>query len=89
MARAAKAEVSPIRDAFRMTNVERPDILLFAEDGYHQTAYGSYLKSCVNYLVIFGESFGENPSDCGLDPKKAAALRGIAEAVVFEDKFYR
>lgn len=89
MARAAKAEVSPIRDAFRMTNVERPDILLFAEDGYHQTAYGSYLKSCVNYLVIFGESFGENPSDCGLDPKKAAALRGIAEAVVFGDKFYR
>lgn len=89
MARAAKAEVSPIRDAFRMTNVERPDILLFAEDGYHQTAYGSYLKSCVNYLVIFGEAFGENPSDCGLDSKKAAALRGIAEAVVFGDKFYR
>lgn len=89
MARAAQADVSPIRDAFRMANVERPDILLFAEDGYHQTAYGSYLKSCVNYLVIFGGPFGENPSDCGLDPKKAAALRDIAEAVVFGDKFHQ
>lgn len=89
MARAADADVSPIRDAFRMANIERPDILLFADDGYHQSIYGSYLKSCVNYLVLFGEPFGENPSDCGVDPKKAAALRNIAETVVFGDKFYR
>lgn len=89
MARAAKADVSPIRDAFRLANIERPDILLFADDGYHQSIYGSYLKSCVNYLVLFGEPFGENPSDCGIDPKKAAALRNIAETVVFGDKFYR
>ena len=89
MARAAKADVSPIRDAFRLANIERPDILLFADDGYHQSIYGSYLKSCVNYLVLFGEPFGENPSDCGIDPKKAAALRNIAETVVFGDKFSR
>ena len=89
MARAAKADVSPIRDAFRLANIERPDILLFADDGYHQSIYGSYLKSCVNYLVLFGEPFGDDPSDCGIDPKKAAALRNIAETVVFGDKFSR
>lgn len=89
MARAADADVSPIRDAFRMANIERPDILLFADDGYHQSEYGSYLKSCVNYLVLFGEPFGENPSDCGLDPKKTEPLRKIAETVVLGKKFCR
>jgi hypothetical protein len=89
VAKATKADVSPIKDAFRMANIERPDILLFAEDGYHQSVYGSYLKSCVNYLVLFGEPFGKKPSDCGLDPKRAAALRAIAETVVLGEKFGR
>ena len=87
LAQAAKADVSPIRDAFRLANIERPDILLFADDGYHPSVYGSYLKSCVNYLVLFKEPFGENPSDCGIDPKKAAALRSIAATVVLGEKF--
>ena len=86
MAKAAKAEVSPIRDAFRMANIERPDILLFVADGYHPSVYGSYLKSCVNYLTLFGEPFGENPSDCGLEAAKAAALRDIAEKIVLKKK---
>lgn len=89
LAKAAKADVSPIRDAFRMANIECPDILLFAPDGYHQSEYGSYLKSCVNYLTLFGEPFGENPSDCGLDPEKADALRNVAESVVLGEKFCR
>jgi hypothetical protein len=84
MAKAAKAEVSPIREAFRIANMERPDILMFAPDGYHQSPYGSYLKSCVNYLLIYGEKFGDSPSDCGLNAKKAAALRSIAEQVVLQ-----
>lgn len=86
MAKAAKAEVSPIRDAFRMANIERPDILLFVADGYHPSVYGSYLKSCVNYLTLFGEPFGEHPSDCGLEAAKAAALRDIAEKIVLKKK---
>lgn len=89
MSKAARADVSPIRDAFRMANIEHPDILLFADDGYHPSEYGSYLKSSVNYLVLFGEPFGDNPSDCGLDPKKTSALRRVAEAVVFGKKFCR
>ena len=86
LAKAAKADVSPIRDAFRMANIERPDILLVAADGYHQSVYGSYLKSCVNYLTLFGEPFGLDPSDCGLEEDKAAALRDIAEKIVLKKK---
>ena len=60
--------------------------LLYSPDGYHQSPYGSYLKSCVNYLLLFGEPFGENTSDCGLEKERAAALRNIAEIIVLNKK---
>lgn len=78
------AEVSPIGKAFRLCREEHPDIMLYHTDGHHQSEYGSYLKSCINYLMIFGEPFGDNPSDCGLDGKKAAVLRRVAEKIVLE-----
>lgn len=83
MAKAADIDdVSPIGQAFKYAREEHPDILLYSADGYHQTQYGSYLKSCVNYLLLFGEPFGESPADCGLEPKKTAVLRSIAEKIV-------
>ena len=75
-------EISPIRDAFRLAALECPDIMLFSSDSYHQSPYGSYLKSCVNYLLLFGEPFAGEAADCGLDPNKTAALRNIAEKCV-------
>jgi hypothetical protein len=84
MAKAADADVSPIRDAFRIANMERPDIMMFSKDGYHQSPYGSYLKSCVNYLMLYGERFTGSPADCGLEADKADALRNIAESVVLK-----
>lgn len=78
------AEVSPIADAFRIVRAERPDINLYHTDRHHQSVYGSYLKSCVNYLVIYGEPFGESPADCLLDQDITAYLRTIAERVVLE-----
>ena len=36
----------------------------------------------MNYLVLFGERFGSDPADCGLDATKAAYLRSVAEQVV-------
>lgn len=83
MAKAVgKADVSPIGEAFKYCREEHPDIMLYHTDGHHQSIYGSYLKSCVNYLMIFGEPFGENPSDCGLDEKKTEILRSVAEKIV-------
>jgi hypothetical protein len=45
---------------------------------------GSYLKSCVNYLVLFGEPFGDNPADCLQDKETAQYLRDVAERVVLK-----
>ena len=76
------AEVSPIGQAFRIVRAERPDINLYHTDRHHQSVLGSYLKSCVNYLVLYGQPFGDSVSDCLLDPETAAYLRSVAERVV-------
>ena len=83
MAKAVgNAEVSPIAEAFAIVRKERPDINLYHTDNHHQSLYGSYLKSCVNYLVMFGEPFGESPSDYLVEPEIAAYLRSVAEKTV-------
>lgn len=76
------AEVSPIAEAFAIVRKERPDINLYHTDNHHQSLYGSYLKSCVNYLVMFGEPFGDSPSDYLVEPEIAAYLRSVAERTV-------
>ena len=76
------AEVSPIGQAFRIVRAERPDINLYHTDKHHQSVLGSYLKSCVNYLVLYDQPFGDSVSDCLLDPETAAYLRSVAERVV-------
>ena len=76
------AQVSRIEAAFALVRKERPDINLYSSDDKHQSLLGSYLKSCVNYLTIFGEPFGNRPADCGLDHEIAAYLRSAAERTV-------
>lgn len=78
------AEVSPIGEAFKMCREERPDIPIYNPDGYHQTLYGAYLKSCVNCLMLFPEPFGEDAPDCMVPSKIAAYLRSVAERVVLK-----
>ena len=78
------AKVSLIHAAFALSRKERPDINLYASDDKHQSLFGSYLKSCVNYLTIFGEPFGDSPADCGIDHDIAAYLRDVAERVVLK-----
>lgn len=55
---------------------------LYYTDSKHPNRNGAYLKSCVNYLMIFGERFDSNASDGGCDPNVAARLRTIAEETV-------
>lgn len=78
------AQVSPIGEAFRIVRAERPDINLYHTDKHHQSVLGSYLKSCVNYLTIYRQPFGDSPSDCLQDPEVAAYLRSVAERVVLK-----
>ena len=76
------AELSHITDAFMIVRRDRPDIVILAPDGTHPSMLGAYLKSCINYLTIYGEKFGSNPANCGIDPEVAAYLRSVAEKVV-------
>jgi hypothetical protein len=78
--------LSPIGKAFALARSEygfgqNYNWLLYT-DNYHPGRYGSYLKACVNYLVLFGEHFGEHPADCDVPPAEAAKLRAVAEKIV-------
>lgn len=81
--------VSPIGVAFHTAYSEGLTDL-YHTDGHHPNRNGSYLKACVNYLVIFGEPFGANTSDGGCEPAVAARLRDIAERTVLghESEYY-
>ncbi len=81
LAQAIDSWVSPIAPAFEEAR-GNGSINLYTSDNKHQSEYGAYLKACVNYLVLYGEEFGENPADCGLDPVKTAYLRRVAEDAV-------
>ena len=86
MAAQNGASVSPIGNAYKIIwDEKRKEIRLFDSDSKHQSHYGSYLKACVNYLMITGEPFSDNVADCGLEPWKAATLRAVAERVVLKE----
>lgn len=80
--------VSPIGKAFALARsseygfTDKYNWLLYT-DNYHPNRYGSYLKACVNYLILFGEPFGAHPADCDIPPAEAAKLREIAMKTMF------
>ena len=79
--------VSPIGKAFALARSQYGfnstyNWLLYT-DNYHPNRYGSYLKACVNYLILFGERFGDHPADCDVPAAEAAKLREIATKIVF------
>lgn len=76
--------VSPLGQAFLdAQKVGIPDILY--TDSKHPGINGAYLKTCINYLLIYGERFTDSVSDCGCDPDIAAQLRAIAEHTVLNE----
>ena len=81
--------ISPIGKAFTLARSDEygyqsaVNYLLYT-DNYHPHRYGSYLKACVNYLILFGEPFGTHPADCDIPAADAAKLREIAEKIVID-----
>lgn len=82
LAKKNHAKVSPVCLAFTAARTKYPEINLYYKDRHHQSKAGSYLKSCVNYLLLFGGVFDSNVSDCTVDPGDAAKLREIALQIV-------
>ena len=90
IARKADVWMSPIGIGFNTVRAERPDINLFEPDAKHQSAAGSYLKCCINYLILAGKPFTDNVATCGVEPEAAAYLRKVAERTVLgHEKEYR
>lgn len=81
MAQSNSTWVSPVGKAFKTVR-DNSSVNLYYTDSKHQSEYGAYLKACVNYLVIYGEAFTDDVSDCGLDATTAAYLRSVAEETV-------
>ena len=90
IARKAGLWLSPIGVGFNTVRAERPDIHLFEADDKHQSPAGSYLKCCINYLVLTGKPFSGTVATCGIDPETAAYLREVAQRTVLgHEKEYR
>lgn len=75
------AEISPIGKAFAAAREE--GFTLYYNDDKHQSEYGAYLCACVNYLMLYGGDFTDNPAaDCNLPHKAAQNLRKIAKNTI-------
>lgn len=61
IAQSVRLEVSPIATAFKRVTDTYPDINCLYTDGHHASRNGAYLKSCVNYLRLYGGEFNDNP----------------------------
>lgn len=72
--------MSPINAAFQKARAA--GISLYYTDDKHPGRNGAYLKSCVNYLLLYGQAFTATVSDALVDAATAAKLRAIAEEVV-------
>ena len=79
IALAIGAEISPIGYAFEAARKNHTDIKCLHTDSHHPSVSGIYLKSCVNYLSIFGsERFDEPAEDGELSSDVASRLRETA-----------
>lgn len=82
IAKQCKLQISPIGKAFAIVRRDRPDINLYFEDLKHQSAYGTYLKSCINYLLIYKTPFHGEVYVGDLDAEKCQFLQSVAMQVV-------
>lgn len=84
MARTYDASVCPVGRVWRRIREEIPDIELFQSDGSHPTYAGSYAAACAFYVMIFHSDPSLITYDYELDAASAAAIRRVAEEVVYD-----
>lgn len=83
IAQSVRLEVSPIATAFKRVNDNYPEINCLYTDGHHDSRNGAYLKSCVNYLRLYGGEFNDSPYlGEATSPEIAQTLRTVAYNVV-------
>lgn len=88
------ARAAPVGIAWQRAMKEDPKLVLYAKDGSHPSAEGSYLAACVFYAMLFDKSPEGLPAELNkggktlvkLDPALAKRLRAVAWKVVQEGK---
>jgi hypothetical protein len=71
-------KVAPVGLAFARSRIERPDLVLYSEDG-HPTVFGTYLAACVLYGLVFGETpLGNSYTGSSMTSADAAYLQQVA-----------
>ena len=82
IAQELNAPIAPIGAAWLNAAKERPELVLWQEDGSHPTEQGTYLAACVFYAVIFHESPNGLAYRVGLSKENATFLQSIASSTV-------
>lgn len=84
LSKACRGDVIPVGEAFAAVRADGSPVPLLGSDGKHQSLAGSYLKACVEYLIISGKPFNGEVPCCGLSESDATYLRQIAEKTVLK-----
>ncbi len=81
LAEMTSARLAPVGPAWRRVRQAHPEIELYAADGVHPSAAGTYLAACVFYAALLRKSpLGGSP--LGLDPAVARVLQRTAHQSV-------
>lgn len=72
------AEISPINQTFELWRSLFPQTNCLYTDGHHQSKYGTYLKSCINYLTICAGKFEEAPYLGEFDAEQVENMLSVA-----------
>lgn len=82
IAEETSSAIIPAGPAWAMAHERSPDLALWAADGSHPSAAGTYLTACVLYAAFFGESPERLPLLLGVDSATARSLQQVAARVV-------
>jgi hypothetical protein len=79
------ATVAPVGLAWAKALQYEPELDLWASDGRHPSASGSYLAACVFYALLSGRDPAGSNFTAGLEPAEARLLQHVASAAVHGD----
>ena len=85
MAEMNDAVVSPVGRVWKKIRAEHPEIDLYAGDGSHPSAAGSYAAACSFYTAIFRKDPTLLTYDFSVDAEVAQTIRQVASEVVFQN----
>lgn len=79
------ALVSPVGAVWRYLRENNPELQLFAGDGSHPSAAGSYAAACTFFTVLFRENPNLIIDNFNLSVNDAEVIRNATKMVVYDD----